>query len=73
MFLPLLPINTVAGLGITEAFLLAFFVGSGIDERTAAVASVHVHLLQLMIAGSLGLFGALHLEWLSRHETTGVA
>jgi uncharacterized membrane protein YbhN (UPF0104 family) len=68
VFLPLLPINTVAGLGITEGFLLAFFVGSGVDERTAAVASVHVHLLQLMIAASLGLFGALHLEWLSRHK-----
>jgi uncharacterized membrane protein YbhN (UPF0104 family) len=70
VFLPLLPINTVAGLGITEAFLLAFFVGSGVDERTAAVASVHVHLLQLIIAASLGLFGALQLEWLSRQRSS---
>jgi uncharacterized membrane protein YbhN (UPF0104 family) len=66
VFLPLLPLNTVAGLGITEAFLVMFFVASGIDRQSAAVASIHVHLLQLMIAATLGGIGALQLLYLSK-------
>jgi glycosyltransferase 2 family protein len=69
VFLPLLPINTLAGLGITEAFLVMFFVASGIDRQIAAVASIHVHLLQLMIAATLGGIGALQL----RYRTQGKA
>jgi uncharacterized membrane protein YbhN (UPF0104 family) len=70
VFLPLLPVNTVAGLGITEAVLVAFFVAGGIDERTAVVASIHVHVLQLAVAVSLGLFGSVYLHSRARQKGT---
>jgi len=64
VFLPLLPVNTLAGLGITEAFLLTFFISSGIDQGVATAASVHIHLLQLSIAALLGTIGAVLLQFL---------
>lgn len=70
VFLPLLPVNTVAGLGITEAVLVAFFVAGGIDERTAVVASIHLHVLQLAVAVSLGLFGSVYLHSRARQKGT---
>jgi uncharacterized membrane protein YbhN (UPF0104 family) len=63
VFLPLLPINTLAGLGITEAFLFAFFMTRGIDRSVATAASVQIHLLQLFIAFVLGVIGAIYLQY----------
>ena len=66
VFLPYLPINTPAGLGITEGYLLAFFIYAGIDRGVATAASVQVHLLQLMTAAALGAAGFILLQYLKR-------
>ncbi|HEX9818977.1 MAG TPA: lysylphosphatidylglycerol synthase domain-containing protein [Methylomirabilota bacterium] len=64
--LPLLPVNVVAGIGVTEAFLVICFVASGIDRGVAAAASLQIHGLQLLTAGLLAGTGALQLWWASR-------
>jgi uncharacterized membrane protein YbhN (UPF0104 family) len=67
VFLPLLPINTVAGVGVIEAFLLTFLVGSGIEQRVAAAASIQIHFFQLIIAATLAVFGIGQLYLTRKH------
>jgi uncharacterized membrane protein YbhN (UPF0104 family) len=62
VFLPLLPVNTLAGLGISEGVLTLFFVGSGMEKHLATAAGVQIHLLQLLIAGFLGVIGIVLLQ-----------
>jgi len=64
VFLPLLPLNTPAGLGITEAFLLGFFLVSGIDRAAATAASLQIHSIQLGVAAILGAIGLIQLQYL---------
>ena len=59
--LPLLPVNVVAGIGVTEAFLVTCFVASGIDRGVAAAASLQIHGLQLLTATLLAGVGVLQL------------
>jgi hypothetical protein len=66
--LPLLPVNVVAGIGVTEAFLVICFVASGIDRGVAATASLQVHGLQLLTAVVLAGIGLLQLWWWGRDE-----
>jgi uncharacterized membrane protein YbhN (UPF0104 family) len=66
--LPLLPVNVVAGIGVTEAFLVICFVASGIDRGVAATASLQVHGLQLLTAVVLAGIGLLQLWWWERNE-----
>lgn len=68
VFLPYLPINTPAGLGIVEGYLLAFFIYSGMERGAAAAASVQVHFLQLAVAAVLGAIGLAQLQYLKRRE-----
>ncbi|HXH82450.1 MAG TPA: lysylphosphatidylglycerol synthase domain-containing protein [Candidatus Tectomicrobia bacterium] len=60
--LPLLPINAIAGLGITQAYLVTCFVASGIDRGVAVAASVQVHALQLAGAALLAALGWAQLR-----------
>ena len=62
IFLPLLPVNTLAGLGISEGFLMLFFVGSGMQKHLATAAGVQIHLLQLLIAAFLAVVGIVLLQ-----------
>jgi uncharacterized membrane protein YbhN (UPF0104 family) len=64
-FVPLLPVNVVAGLGITEAYLIACFVASGVERAVAAVASLQIHALQLGIATVLAAAGFVQLHYQS--------
>jgi len=68
VFLPLLPLNTLMGIGITEGFLLAFFMHNGIDRSFATAASVQVHAFQLIIAATLGTFGLIQLQCLKNRD-----
>jgi uncharacterized membrane protein YbhN (UPF0104 family) len=68
VFLPYLPITPPAGIGITEGFLLAFFVRSGMDVSVAAAASVQIHFLQLLIAAVLGALGLAQLHYLRKRD-----
>ena len=68
VFLPYLPINTPAGLGIFEGYLLAFFIYSGMERGAATAASVQIHLLQLMVAAVLGAIGLAQLQYLKRRR-----
>jgi len=68
VFLPLLPLNTLMGIGITEGFLLAFFMHNGIDRSFATAASVQVHALQLVVAAILGAFGLMQLQYLKNRD-----
>jgi len=68
VFLPLLPLNVLMGIGITEAFLLAFFIRNGIDPGIATAASIQVHSLQLVVAAILGAFGLMHLQYLKTRD-----
>jgi glycosyltransferase 2 family protein len=63
VFLPLLPVNTLAGLGISEGILALFFVGSGMQKHLATAAGIQIHLLQLFIAGFLGVIGIVLLQY----------
>jgi uncharacterized membrane protein YbhN (UPF0104 family) len=67
VFLPLLPVNTLAGLGISEGFLVMFFMGSGIEKDLATAASIQIHLLQLTVAALLGVVGILLLQFSKGH------
>lgn len=64
VFLPYLPINTPAGLGVTEGYLAAMFVHAGIDRSVAAAASLQSHLLQLLVVAVLGALGLLGLQYM---------
>jgi glycosyltransferase 2 family protein len=66
VLLGLLPLNTPAGLGVTEAFLFAVFVGSGVEQTLAAAASIEIHILQLAVAVLLGAGGVVQLTWTGR-------
>lgn len=72
VFLPLLPLNTPGGLGITEAFLLGFFLINGIDRAAATAASVQIHSIQLGVAAILGVIGLILLQYLKwRNSVSG--
>jgi hypothetical protein len=66
--LPLLPVNVVAGIGITEAYLVACFVASGIDRGVAVAASVQIHGVQLLTAALLAVAGFVQLRYLDGRE-----
>ena len=68
VFLPYLPVNTPAGVGITEAFLMSFFIHNGIDRGVAAAASIQIHFLQLMVSAILGALGLLQLQCLRKRD-----
>ena len=68
--LPLLPANVVAGIGITEAYLVACFVATGIDRTVAVAASVQIHGLQLLTAGLLAGAGFVQLRYLGTREVS---
>jgi len=57
VFLPFLPINTVAGLGVTEAFIGGFFLLVGVQKEIIIPASIQIHALQLSVAVLLGGLG----------------
>ncbi len=73
VFLPYLPINTPAGLGVTEGYLAAMFVHSGIDRSVAAAASLQSHLLQLLVVAVLGALGLLGLQYMRGRGHAGKA
>lgn len=73
VFLPYLPINTPAGLGVTEGYLAAMFVHAGIDKSIAAAASLQGHLLQLLVVAVLGALGLLSLQYMRGRGHTGEA
>jgi uncharacterized membrane protein YbhN (UPF0104 family) len=66
VFLPLLPINTLAGVGITEACVLTLLLISGLDQAASTAASVQVHSLQFGVAAALGAIGLILLQYLKR-------
>ena len=68
VFLPYILVNTPAGIGITEGFLVAMFVYGGIDRGVAAAASIQVHLLQLIVAAILAAVGFIALQYLRRRD-----
>ena len=68
--LPYLPFNTPGGFGVTEGYLTALLLYSGIELNVAVATSVQVHLLQLAIAGILGLLGMTQLQYMSFGRNT---
>ena len=67
VLLPLVPVNAFGGFGTTEALLVFLIVGFGYARETAVIASFQIHLIQLIIAVILGLFGFLHL-WIEKKK-----
>jgi uncharacterized membrane protein YbhN (UPF0104 family) len=62
VFLPLLPVNTLAGLGISEGLLMLFFVSSGMHKHLATAAGIQIHVLQLVVSAFLGVIGIALLQ-----------
>jgi uncharacterized membrane protein YbhN (UPF0104 family) len=72
-FLPFLPVNVLAGVGITEAYLVACFVASGVDRSLATAASFQIHGLQVLIAALLAATGFIQLQYLVAREPRSVS
>ncbi len=66
VFLPYLPINTVAGLGVTEAFIGGFFLLIGVQKEVIIPASIQIHFLQLSVAILLGGLGFAQMYFLRK-------
>jgi uncharacterized membrane protein YbhN (UPF0104 family) len=66
--LPMLPVNVVAGIGVTEAYLVACLVATGIDRAVAVAASVQIHGLQLLTAALLAGAGLVQLQYQRARE-----
>jgi uncharacterized protein (TIRG00374 family) len=67
VLLPLLPVNAFGGFGTTEALLVVLIVSFGYVREAAVIASFQIHIIQLIIAVILGLFGFLHL-WIEKKK-----
>jgi uncharacterized membrane protein YbhN (UPF0104 family) len=71
--LPLLPLNVVAGIGVTEAYLVASLMAAGVDKPAAIAASLQIHALQLGTALLLAASGFVHLQYVSGRWAAGGA
>ncbi len=72
ILLPLVPVNTIAGFGTTEALLVILIMGFGYSKETSVIASFQIHILQLSIAVLLGLVGFFHL-WIQNRQSRSVS